>query len=223
MGISYVLGRRNDEIIISRCGFPSFNIFIIMIKCNKCNVLKEATEYRKPSINKSGKTGICKTCKNKQDRTFGKEYYKNPINKANHRKRWEEYISDPKQKELHHQRWQEYYSIEENRQKKLEYTREYYTTNPKAKVIQLTRTRIWHALKSQHNNKTKSTLEALGCSVEEYVDYLEQQFDKHMNWGNHGTYWEIDHIKPLNQGGSFHYTNTRPLIKETNRRRKKKI
>ena len=26
--------------------------------------------------------------------------------------------------------------------------------------------------------------------------HLEKQFDSHMNWGNHGIYWHIDHIIP---------------------------
>ena len=40
-----------------------------------------------------------------------------------------------------------------------------------------------------------------------------------MNWDNYGSYWEIDHIKPLSKGGSFHYTNTQPLTVKENRRK----
>lgn len=27
--------------------------------------------------------------------------------------------------------------------------------------------------------------------------HLENQFDDVMNWSNYGTYWELDHIKPI--------------------------
>ena len=48
-----------------------------------------------------------------------------------------------------------------------------------------------------------------------------------MNWDNFGEYWEIDHIKGICNWDkdkideAFHYTNTRPLEKITNRKRKK--
>jgi hypothetical protein len=71
--------------------------------------------------------------------------------------------------------------------------------------------------------KTKKTNEYLGCTYEEYALYLEKQFDNKMNWGNYGKYWEIDHIHPLSKGGSFHYTNTRPLPIIENRSKGSKI
>ena len=72
----------------------------------------------------------------------------------------------------------------------------------------------------------------LGCSIEEYIDYLEEllynQPEHHevpdwefMTWDNYGTYWHIDHIIPLSYNRNeltkeilfkrFHYTNTQPL------------
>lgn len=71
--------------------------------------------------------------------------------------------------------------------------------------------------------KSKQTNEYLGCSYEEYFVYLEQRFDKNMNWDNYGTYWEIDHIHPLSKGGSFHYTNTQPMEVIENRKKSNKV
>ena len=51
-----------------------------------------------------------------------------------------------------------------------------------------------------------------------------------MNWDNYGSYWEIDHIKPVNTFDlskekeileCFNYKNTRPLSVVENRKRPK--
>jgi 5-methylcytosine-specific restriction endonuclease McrA len=53
-----------------------------------------------------------------------------------------------------------------------------------------------------------------------------------MTWENQGTYWEIDHIKPidlfdLNDENqlyeAFHYTNTQPLHWKENREKSNKF
>jgi hypothetical protein len=86
--------------------------------------------------------------------------------------------------------------------------------------------RIHSALKTYQLLKTDKTIEYLGCSIGEYCVYLESKFDKNMNWGNQGGYWEIDHIKPISSFNLdneedlykvFHYTKTQPLEKKENR------
>lgn len=42
----------------------------------------------------------------------------------------------------------------------------------------------------------------VGYTIEELMDHLENQFTPEMNWSNHGSYWHIDHIRPLT---TFHY------------------
>ena len=44
-----------------------------------------------------------------------------------------------------------------------------------------------------------------------------------MTWDNYGSYWEIDHLKPLSKNGSFDYTNTRPLSVTENRKKYNKL
>jgi hypothetical protein len=67
---------------------------------------------------------------------------------------------------------------------------------------------------------------ALGCTVEEFRAYLESLFTAGMTWGNYGTFWEIDHIKPcavfdLTKGDQvaecFNYRNMQPLQQFQNR------
>jgi len=73
-----------------------------------------------------------------------------------------------------------------------------------------------------------STLELLGCSLSEYVQYLEAKFKPGMTWGNYGIEWHIDHIIPCSafdlimideQKKCFHYTNTQPLFAIDNLRK----
>jgi hypothetical protein len=55
--------------------------------------------------------------------------------------------------------------------------------------------RIWFTLK---NNKKRRTWESLvGYALSDLVKHLEGRFDNKMNWRNYGSYWHVDHIKPL--------------------------
>ena len=90
--------------------------------------------------------------------------------------------------------------------------------------------RLHQNIRVRINKKTlneggKTSLDFLGCSIDEYKIYLEERFDKHMTWDNYGkdNYWEIDHIHPVSKGGSFHYTNTQPLPIIENRKKGDKI
>lgn len=89
--------------------------------------------------------------------------------------------------------------------------------------------RINHAIKK---GKTDSTLELLGCTIDELREHLEAQFKDGMTWNNYGNpngdhtdCWHIDHIKPCalfdledidQQKECFHYTNLQPLWSKEN-------
>ena len=49
---------------------------------------------------------------------------------------------------------------------------------------------------SKNNSKFSSSYSLLGCDLDKYKKYLEQQFKHDMTWDNYGILWEIDHIKP---------------------------
>lgn len=78
-------------------------------------------------------------------------------------------------------------------------------------------------------NKSKSTMELIGCSIEELKCYLEKSFKLGMTWDNYNYRgWHIDHIKPCasfdlskpeEQHKCFHYTNLQPMWREDNQKK----
>ena len=97
--------------------------------------------------------------------------------------------------------------------------------NPSFKIMSNMGNQLRAAIKDK-NKKTCSSLQYLGCSIEEWRTYLESKFTKNMNWENHGVVWDIDHIIPLssfdftiedNIYKAFNYTNTQPLDSYINR------
>lgn len=87
------------------------------------------------------------------------------------------------------------------------------------KLIGNIRTKIYQSIKL--NVKHKSTIELLGCSIEELKKHLELKFKEGMSWENYSKKgWHIDHIIPCasfelsdpeQQKVCFHYTNLQPL------------
>lgn len=112
----------------------------------------------------------------------------------------------------------------------IDWTRNKLKTDIGFKLLFNLRRRLNDAIKG--NNKSKRTLELLGCSIEELKKHLELQFQLGMTWENYGIGgWEIDHIKQCctfnlldsnQQKECFHYTNLRPLWASDNRSRPKR-
>lgn len=83
---------------------------------------------------------------------------------------------------------------------------------------------IYSSFKNQFTKKSKKTVEILCCSFAEFKTHLESRFTKDMNWSNHGSYWEMDHITPVSWAKDEkelyelnHYTNFQPLTIIDNR------
>ena len=56
--------------------------------------------------------------------------------------------------------------------------------------------RICQALKRRGKTKGGRTFDHLPYTPKGLMEHIENLFDEHMNWDNHGTYWHIDHIRP---------------------------
>jgi hypothetical protein len=184
--------------------------------CKRCSEIKPITEYCNRKDTKDGKHRYCRAClkitndkwyqSSKDERS---DYYKT------YRKENKEYYNTYCTNHYH-----------TNKELYREWNREKYSTDLGFKLKHVTSARINQALKLYQTIKTSRTIEYLGCSVEEYALYLEQQFSEDMNWNNYGEHWEIDHIKPIDAFNldieeelyaAFHYKNTQPLSKVENR------
>ena len=90
---------------------------------------------------------------------------------------------------------------------------------------------INNSLKKNGFIKKSRTHEILGCSYEEFKQYIESQWESWMTWENRGLYngqrnygWDIDHIIPQSRAMSEddlinlnHYKNLKPLCSYINR------
>ena len=205
-----------------------------MKKCYKCKISKSEEGFSKNKRYKDGLNDLCKICKKEQNflnKDINKKYSKkyNILNKEKIKVNSKKYYNENKQYFLEYNKNKDKELIKKHNQTQIqkgykkEWSRKQYKTNIQFKLSQLLRIRLIDAL-NQKINKLKSTLELLGCSIEEFKLYLEQQFKPEMTWENQGTVWEIDHIKAcanfdltdhIQQQECFHYTNLQPLFKTT--------
>jgi len=166
--------------------------------CTKCKLEKNTDSFYKSPIkyNKSGFKTQCKDCvKSQQKYKYTGDYHKVRLQNLSPEKKL--------------QRTQQ---LTENARRRRK--------DPNTRLKEALRTRIYNSIK---DNKDRSTLEYLGCNINQYKSHLELQFTPEMTWENWGTYWEIDHNIPLSKGGTFHFSNTQPLTITENRQKSNKM
>jgi len=205
-------------------------------KCTKCKQEKSILLFYTNQSNKFGVSCWCKECESKIKKKLKKE---NPQKEKERHKRYQakhkykikeyylEYYS--KNKDKYKERNKKWFM--QNRKKFREYERNKRKTDSCFRIKQALRCRLYHVLKG--TNKSTSTLELLGCSIEEFKNHLERQFINGMSWDNYGYYgWHIDHIKPCDsfdltleeeQRKCFHYSNLQPLWAKDNLSKSNKI
>lgn len=166
--------------------------------CLKCNQYKESNCFGKSKLYKDGLRSWCNECR-KKDRQENPFKYK-MVNKN-------------------------YYI--KNKIKIGKYNHQYhlkkYKNDPLYNLQIKLRKRIWMALKKRRLSKKGSdtTIKLLGCSYQEFKQYIESKFIENMSWEKvlSGEI-HIDHIKPVSSFNlfdeqqlkqCFHYTNLQPL------------
>lgn len=190
--------------------------------CKKCNIKKSLDDFCNRKGEVDGKHRYCKICLNSNFKTY---YHTSGRKKSIYYKQYRE-----NNKEYFNKYCTNHYHT--NKDLYREWNRNQYDTNIEFKIKHIVSARIHSALKTYQTLKRDRTIEYLGCSIEEYANYLESKFTPEMTWENQGTYWEIDHIKPIDSFDlndenqlyeAFHYTNTQPLNWKENREKSNKF
>lgn len=111
----------------------------------------------------------------------------------------------------------------EKPEKRRETERRRRAKDPLFKIRQNMRRRI--KLAKDGAVSASTAMKYIGCSTEQLKMHLESKFTAEMTWENYGSYWHIDHIKPVSLfdlklekdlKAVNHYTNLQPLEKIAN-------
>lgn len=223
--------------------------------CSKCKKEKEISNFSKSKEKFQSSCKLCKNSYNKQHKNKRREY--NLLNKDKNK----EYLINNKDKiiQYHNSRKElkkEYDKLyfKENKEKIKNKRKEYYLLNKENFLLNSKnrsrslyntdslfklkiniRCNIYNSFKRNGYKKQSKTQNILGCSFEEFKQYIESKFESWMGWENHGLYngklnygWDIDHIIPISSAKNEeeiyklnHYTNFQPLCSKINRDIKK--
>lgn len=156
--------------------------------CSTCKEDKPFDNFRKSANSKDGFGSMCKSCLKIQ--------YAEKLKDPNHKLRLAKLRADNhiKNRDKYNQRHKE--DFQKNKEKIYKRRKVYYVANPDKMLAELHRQHLRNAFKSG-----KEAPDLLGCDKEFLSKWFEFQFtfDPEMKLENHGTYWHIDHVLPINK------------------------
>lgn len=201
-------------------------------KCSKCHETKDIIDFVKNKSSVNGFRNYCKLCANMEKAYLEKnKKEKDPIAYRSLRK---QYKNNYRSKEENRKKERR---KDKERRKTIEYKERRKTIYKKRvgsdnlyKLKLNVKSSIRSALKNKGFDKNKNTIDILGCSYEDFYNYITEQFESWMSWENYGIYtgnynetWQIDHIIPISSANNEeeiiklnHYTNLRPLCSKKN-------
>jgi hypothetical protein len=203
---------------------------------------------------------LCERCRTKQqefkekNREHAREVNKIYLSKSENKERHKAHQQTEQYKEGRKEYNKEYRSKPEVKERMKEYSKEYKKLpevksnrnerqmkdyyNDIAKRFRQTLSRsLNHKLKlclKGGESGDKNTMEYLGCSMEEFIKHIEDQFEEGMSWENYGRIedvrcWHLDHRVPAfykeNEDDEItkeviiersHYTNFQPMWEDEN-------
>ena len=205
-----------------------------MKKCIKCHIEKKYLDFSKNKSKKDGHNNMCKYCFSEYSKKYQQTQQRIEYLKSDKRKE----LQRESAKRFHNTEKRKLYLIEyneKNKERQREWKRNY-TLNRRHnddlfRFKTTLRSNILCAFKKSNNKKLSKTAEILGCSLDEFKNYIETKFELWMNWSNFGMKkdelnrsWELDHIIPLVTAKTEeeviklnHYTNFQPLCSKINR------
>lgn len=185
--------------------------------CWYCDKNLDSSLFHKSKSRSDGLQGMCKDC----HKSYRQKWLCN--NRDQYKQSCQLWASKNKK--------QVYNTKKEWRKKNKEYFRKHQREykaqkrqdDPMFRITSNLRNRVRKAIKGI--NKSQTTIELLGCSIEDFKQHIEKQFKKGMTWNNYGK-WQLDHIRPCcsfdltdpkQQKECFNYSNTQPLWKKEHR------
>lgn len=217
-------------------------------RCGRCKSFKDIGLFHKNICSPDGIHNTCKECRapeskkyyegHKEERlVYAKDAYDKDPDKFAERNRKNREARDPEiAAEYNRKSHRDWYAKEENRQHKSNYyyahkddkqayDRKYRPERERVdlcfKIANRLRTRMNMALRKRY--KSGSAVRDLGCSIEEFIKYIESFWEPGMSWDNYGNGpndWSLDHTLPLSSFDltnreeflkACHYTNIRPM------------
>jgi hypothetical protein len=187
--------------------------------CSKCGEVKVLTEFNRRLDSKDGLRYYCRECQKYMAKRYSEKKGDEIKEK---RKLWRINNLD--------------FAREVDRKSKLKHAKKIYQKNKERyntdkifRLKQLLRKRLRDILLSKKISKSVHIMDLIGCSVFEFKEHLEKQFNNGMTWDNQGK-WHIDHKIPLASVNTeeelyklCHYTNLQPLWAEDNLKKGSKI
>lgn len=174
-------------------------------ECSKCHEIKDITHFIKDKKKYDGLYPSCKDCNNKRIASWHQDHNEEF---ASYQKEWSRKNRSKVTQQQNN--WRKRQPKEYHLVRNLSYRLKIFCNDQK----------LGHF-------RTKQVEEALGCSREEFIIYIESKFKEGMSWNNYGKNgWEIDHIKPLiafdwsivsSISEANHYTNLQPMWLSDNR------
>jgi hypothetical protein len=195
-----------------------------MIRKRKMNTIVNITGITLKCLGTSDENAIKKAKKKEYDKQwylknkqlkkeYDIKYRKEVYNKIRRERR----KNDPEYRKKINEARNEYGKRPEQKIKRNKYLKNKLKTDYNYKLIHTIRVRIKDVLRG--HSKSDSTINMLGCTINELWKHLESTFKPGMTKENHGL-WHVDHIipcssfelsKPEEQAKCFHYSNLQAL------------
>lgn len=175
-----------------------------MKTCTSCGEVKDFSCFHTHPRTRDGYRGKCKPCKS----AYSKEW---------HAKNRDRILAQQTAYRQAHR--------DEIVKKIVASQRERRARDPMYKFHMALRRRTLYAFHNVGLQKSERTMELVGCTTEQLREHLVSLFKPGMTLENHGSYWHIDHIRPVASFDlsdpeqvkqCFHYTNLQPLTATEN-------
>jgi len=211
-------------------------------RCKECRTIESSQHRQKHSEKLKNKSRL--HYKNNKESILNQqnEHYQNnkkEINDRRRKARWDNHdqaiVKERKNRVKNKAKideWNKLYASEKRYSKTIKERERKKQKDPEYKLITVLRKRVPSLVKRSGFIKSGSAVKDLGCTPEQFLEYLETKFYQHpitkenMSWDNYGRgpgKWQVDHIKAIRFFNvsdrdqfliAFNFKNMQPLWHE---------